>query len=60
MYRDDSDYKYNPETAVEGKDYWYIEYQGTKVKVTKATGGGTYTHFGGPCGPLYSDRDGNS
>jgi len=60
MYPDSKSYKYPEENAKEGVDYWYIEHQGEKVLVTKASGGGTYTHFGGPCGPLYLDENGDS
>ena len=45
--------------AIKGKDYWFIEHQGQKGRVTRVTGGGQETDFGGPCGPIYTDRDGN-
>ena len=39
--------------------YGYTEHMGTIYEVTYHKDGGTTTHFGGPCGPLYTDRDGN-
>lgn len=65
MYPDNSKYKYpGDEDAVEGVDFWYEDAphstSGEKVRVTKASGGGTLHHFGGPCGPLYCDENGES
>lgn len=60
MYGNDKDYVFDEDTAVEGEDYWYIDHFGEKVRQRKASGGGTYTDFGGPCGPLYTDVNGDS
>lgn len=60
MYTDeDEKYVYPEDNAVKGVDYWYRVIDGQRVRVRRATGGGHYTDFGGPCGPLYTDRDGN-
>jgi hypothetical protein len=37
-----------------------IEHMGQKIEVTDNEDGSSVTHFGGPAGDLYSDRDGNS
>lgn len=60
MINDESDYVYNEDNAVEGKDYWFTEHQGQKARVQRVTGGGTETDFGGPCGPIYTDRNGDA
>lgn len=60
MYPNNRNYKYDEETAREGEDYWYINHMGERIRQRKADGGGTITEFGGPCGSLYTDENGDS
>lgn len=37
-----------------------VEYETKPKKVWHNSDGGTYTDFGGPCGPIYTDRNGDA
>lgn len=52
-----STYRYDEET---GDHNGYIEHMHTIVPVTYHSDGGSTVHFGGPCGPLYVDKFGNT
>lgn len=41
------------------EESWENDGTGGKVKVTNFSDGSSITHFGGPCGPVRTDRYGN-
>lgn len=50
-------YDYSEET---GEHHGYTEHMGQIIPVTYHADGGSTVHFGGPCGPLYVDRNGDT